>query len=211
MKTKHCSIIYFSLIFSTVFPATREVPNEYSTIQTAIDASFDQDTVLVYPGTYQENINYGGKEIIVTSTYLVANDSTLVYETVIDGNENGSVAMFTNGESENAVLQGFTLKSGNGNYADPDENGSFYTYGGGVYCQNTSPILKDLIITENSGHEGGGGGIFCYDASPTIVGCIIIDNISNDVGGGLYARNGSNVVLIDVEFIGWWVVDDDRY
>ena len=202
MKTKHCSIIYFSLIVSTVFPVTREVPNEYSTIQTAIDASFDQDTVLVYPGTYQENINYGGKEIIVTSTYLVANDSTLVYETVIDGNENGSVAMFTNGESENAVLQGFTLKSGNGNYADPDENGSYYTYGGGVYCQNTSPILKDLIITENSGHEGGGGGIFCYDASPTIVGCIIIDNISNDVGGGLYARNGSNVVLIDVEFIG---------
>ena len=202
MKSKPCSIIYFSLLFSTVFPVTREVPSEYSTIQGAIDASDDQDTILVFPGTYQENINYDGKDIIVTSTYLIDNDSTIIGQTIINGNQNGSVVVFNDGESENAVIQGFTLKNGNGNYADPDGNGSYYTYGGGVYCQNTSPTLKDMVITENSGNGGGGGGIFCYEAAPTIVGCIISDNVSNDVGGGLYARDGSNVILINVEFVG---------
>ena len=107
MKSKPCSIIYFSLLFSVVFPVTREVPSEYSTIQGAIDASDDQDTILVFPGTYQENINYGGKDIIVTSTYLIDNDSTIIGQTIINGNENGSVVVFYDGESENAVIQGF--------------------------------------------------------------------------------------------------------
>ena len=69
------------------------------------------------------------------------------------------MVIFAAGESENSVLQGLTLTNGNGNYADPDGNGSYYTYGGGVYCQNTSPILKDLIIKDKSGNEGGGGGL----------------------------------------------------
>ena len=200
MKLKNPVVIYFSLIFSMVHPVTREVPSEYTTIQAAIDASYDQDTVLISPGTYQENISYDGKNIVVMSTYLLENDSTLIDQTIINGNENGSVVVFADGESENSVLQGLTLTNGNGNYADPDGNGSYYTYGGGVYCQNASPILKDLIIKDNSGNEGGGGGIFCYNASPTLTGCSISDNITNDVGGGLYARDGSNVVLINVEF-----------
>ena len=201
MKLKNPVVIYFLLIFSMVHPVTRDVPGEYTTIQAAIDASYDQDTVLISPGTYQENISYDGKNIVVISTYLLENDSTIIDQTIINGNENGSVVIFAAGESENSVLQGLTLTNGNGNYADPDGNGSYYTYGGGVYCQNTSPILKDLIIKDNSGNEGGGGGIFCYNASPTLIGCTISDNITNDVGGGLYARDGSNLVLINVEFI----------
>ncbi|SVA50109.1 uncharacterized protein METZ01_LOCUS102963, partial [marine metagenome] len=201
MKLKNPVVIYLSLVFSMVHPVTREVPSEYTTIQAAIDASYDQDTVLISPGTYQENISYDGKNIVVMSTYLLENDSTIIDQTIINGDENGSVVVFAAGESENSVLQGLTLTNGNGNYADPDGNGSYYTYGGGVYCQNASPILKDLIIKDNSGNEGGGGGIFCYNASPTLIGCSISDNITNDVGGGLYARDGSNLALINVEFI----------
>ena len=97
-------------------------------------------------------------------------------------------------------MQGFTIQNGNGYFADPDGNGTFYTYGGGIYCQDSDPTLKDLVITNNSGDEGGGGGVFLYEASPTIIGCFITNNTTDDVGGGLYARF-SSVSIINTKFI----------
>lgn len=179
-----------------------QVPEQYSTIQSAISASIDQDTVMVSPGYYQENISFNGKNIVVTSTYHIEQDSLIIGSTIIGGNNNGSVVLFAEGETNSSVLQGFTLQGGSGNYSDPDENGTFYTYGGGVYCKGSSPVLKDLVITNNTGDEGGGGGIFCYEASPTISGCIISNNTTDDVGGGLYARNESNLTIINTKFIG---------
>ena len=80
-------IILAILLNSTVFTATLNVPGQYSTIQSAINASTDQDTVMVSPGFYQENINFNGKNIIVTSTYLLDQDSLIIGSTIIDGNK----------------------------------------------------------------------------------------------------------------------------
>ena len=193
-------IILAILLCTSGFTATLTVPGQYSSIQSAINSSIDQDTVMVSPGFYQENINFNGRNIVVTSTYVLDQDSLIIESTIIDGNNDGSVATFAGGEINSAILQGFTLRNGNGNYADPDGNGSFYTYGGGVYCKSSSPTLKDLIIKNNSGNVGGGGGVFCYDASPTIDGCIISNNLTDDVGGGLYARSGSDLIIRDSEF-----------
>ncbi|MDG1223410.1 MAG: right-handed parallel beta-helix repeat-containing protein, partial [Candidatus Marinimicrobia bacterium] len=176
------------------------VPDDYPSIQFAIDSANDLDTILVSPGSYQENINFNGKSIVLTSNYEVQNDSLLISSTIIDGDENGSVVVFNNNEGNNSVIKGFTLQNGNGFFADPDENGTFYTYGGGIYCKGSAPILKDLIITNNSGNEGGGGGVFCYEASPIIIGCVISENSTDDVGGGLYARF-SNLSISNTKFI----------
>ena len=46
----------FILLLSFSFTATLLVPEEYSTIQSAINASSESDTVLVSVGTYYENI-----------------------------------------------------------------------------------------------------------------------------------------------------------
>ena len=189
------------LILSNVIKAeTINVPDSYSSIQAAINASSDFDTVLVFPGFYQENIDFNGKNIVVTSTYIIDEDSTIISSTIIDGGQDGSVVIFENNENENAIIEGFTIQNGNGYFADPDENGTFYTYGGGIYCKGSSPIIKDLIITNNSGDEGGGGGIFLYEASPLITGCFITGNTTDDVGGGLYARY-SNVSILNTKFI----------
>ena len=51
----------------------------YTVIQSAIDATTDGDTVLVYDGTYTENIDYSGKNLII----IGENRET----TIIDGNQ----------------------------------------------------------------------------------------------------------------------------
>ena len=61
---------------------TIHVPADQPTIQAAINAASNGDTVLVAPGTYLENINFNGKSITVTSS---GGPSV----TIIDGNAKG--------------------------------------------------------------------------------------------------------------------------
>ena len=185
---------YLSLVFicSTSLAEIIYVPDGFSSIQEAINASNDGDSVIVSPGFYPENINFNGKYITITSRYLIDNDSLLIGTTIIDAQESGSVVTFANSENEQSILQGFTLQNGAGNDEDPDDNGSYYTYGGGIYCEDSAPTIKDCIIQNNIANEGGGGGIFCYNASPMFYGCQIIGNETDDVGGGLYSRSSSS-------------------
>jgi hypothetical protein len=57
---------------------TIHVPGDHATIQAAIDAAVNGDTVLVSDGTYTENINFKGKAITVKSV----NGASV---TIIDG------------------------------------------------------------------------------------------------------------------------------
>lgn len=87
--------------------STIHVPADYSTIQEAIYAASSGDTILVAPGTYLENINFTGKDLVVQSE---EGPET----TVIDGGQSGSVVTFEYGEGAEARLTGFTLTNGLG-------------------------------------------------------------------------------------------------
>ena len=82
------TLLLYSYAISTII----NIPADQPTIQEGIDASADSDTVLVYPGTYYENINFNGKNITVGSLFLTTNDEQYINQTVIDGNQNGSGA-----------------------------------------------------------------------------------------------------------------------
>ena len=86
----------------------------FSTIQHAIALVDTGDTIIVHPGTYVENVDFGGKSMVLGSNWLFANDTTAVDSTIIDGNHSGPVVNISNGEDSTTALIGFTLRNGSG-------------------------------------------------------------------------------------------------
>ncbi|MBT7616912.1 MAG: T9SS type A sorting domain-containing protein [Calditrichaeota bacterium] len=195
---KACNLLLILIFgFTLVFPIpthaeTIHVPADHETIQVAINAAENGDSVLVAPGEYVENINFSGKLISVIGN--PGNPS----EVIINGNENGSVVLFTTGEGEEAVLNGFTITGGNGDVFERGDN-----FGGGILIFESSPIIKNSICQRNVMQDLGrseGGGIAIVRGSAVIEHCIVRGNIAGD-GGGIAVIWGSSARLLNVEIL----------
>ncbi len=165
-QTSTLFLISFVLAAGVLHGATVYVPDDYGTIQGAIDAAANGDTVIVRPdsvhgGPYVENIDFLGKAIEVRSQ--LGPDVT-----TIDGNGTWQVVTFKSGEGTSTVLEGFTITNG---------FGYWLSEGGGIHCENSSPTISNNIITANT-LDGDGGGIFCYESSPVISSNVISANVS---------------------------------
>jgi len=154
---------------------------DYTSIQEGINNSVNGDTVLVYPGTYYENINYNGINITVASLYFTTLADSFIHQTIIDGNQNGSVVTFESGEDTTAILCGFTIQNGSGTYND------FLIMGGGILIVNSQASINNCIITNNISQ--GGAGICLYNSTVNIAGSNIINNHCTFWGGGIGLYN----------------------
>lgn len=160
----------------------------FDAIQQAIDATANNDEVIILPGTYTGNgnrdIDYKGKPITVRSTN--PDDPNTVATTIIDCQ--GTQAephrgfYFHTGETENSVLKGLTITKG---YADK---------GGGILCDHSSPMINDCVIQRNTASNTdlhhSGGAIHCYSSHAVIGESIITDN----TGGGISCREGGPTI-----------------
>ena len=180
------------------------VPQDQLKIQTAIDLTVNGDVVLVDVGTYKGPGNVGldflGKAITVRSV-------SGAVSTIIDcqGQDVRGV-YFRNGEEKSSILEGFTIVKGGGIFCDNSSpliiscriTGNTTQMGGsGIFCQNgSSPIVKNCVITGNQS-SGSGGGVFCSNgSSPIITGCTISNNRAQS-GGGIFCYDKSDPNVTD--------------
>jgi len=164
------------------------VPSDQPTIQAGIDNAINGDTVLVAPGTYYENINFKGKNIVVASHYVLDDDLEFINSTIIDGSQaqyadTASCVRIVSGEDSTAVLQGFTIRQGTGtHWIDPQFPTYTWHSGGGIFMFQSSPSIKNNYIINNhvdddTGVNGAsGGGICMYGGNPTIINNVIKNN-----------------------------------
>lgn len=156
------NLIFVFLLAAFVSATIIDIPADYPTIQQGINAGSNGDTVLVQPGTYDENINFNGHNITLASLFLTTGDSVYIGLTIIDGDSSGSVVTFAANEDSIAVLNGFTIRNGCSDF------------GGGVYCLNSDAIISNNVIADNNGCWGA--GIYCEAADPIIFNNRITNN-----------------------------------
>jgi len=137
---RYLIIIAFVLAVANLSATIINIPDDFETIQAGIDEAEDGDTVLVAEGEYIENIDYDGKDIVIGSLFLTTGEEDYITETIIDGDENGSVVKFVNGETEDAILIGFTIQNGSGTDG----------FGGGLIIRSSIPIVRNCVLRNNS-------------------------------------------------------------
>jgi hypothetical protein len=190
----------------------RRVPQDLPSIQAALAAVTDGDTVLVAPGTYS---GPGFLEID-----LLGKDARVIGEggasaTVIDCAGAGRGFHVYRGESPAALIQGFTVRAGT-----PID---YFGFGGGLCVSNASPTLRDLVVVDcslrytagglyfsnsqslledlevrncrNTGqYNAYGGGVACENADITLRRVLLAGNYSHRDGGGIYCRASSPIL-----------------
>ncbi len=155
--------------FSPFVPEIITVPSMCPNIQTAIDAAIDGCEIIVSPGTYDENIHFLGKNIILRSSDPM--DPSIVASTIIDAN-----VTFSGTELTTCVLSGLTITNG------------YALRGGGINGNGTMATIQNNIISGNSAHYYGGG---LYDCDGIIQNNTIEDNSADTDGGGLDSCDGT--------------------
>jgi len=188
------------LICGSAMASIINVPGDQPTIQDGINAAVNGDTVLVAPGTYNENINFNGKAIVVTS-------SGGPKVTIIDGGSLGAVVTFSTGETNGSVLSGFTLQHGDNsgvymNFASPVVKNNIIAnntaeFGAGMYIggASTAQVLRNTFIGNVA--SAGGGAIGLFDAgSVRIENNRITKNNGSGQGGAIWMVNEADEIIV---------------
>ncbi|MHC4911989.1 MAG: choice-of-anchor Q domain-containing protein [Planctomycetota bacterium] len=220
MKRVKTTIIWLLavVITNSAVAAVRYVPDHYPTIQAAVNACNNGDTVIVAPGKYtgssNRDIAFNGKAITVRS--IDPTDPNVVNSTVIDCNGQDRGFVFEMGENADSTVSGLTITNGyaflgGGIYCHNNSSptiincviiGNSAVFGGAIACanSNTRPMISNCKITANSAVFGG-GGIYCNGASPEVRSCIITGN-SSIYGGAIYSHKAGNPVITNCTISG---------
>jgi predicted outer membrane repeat protein len=203
-------ILFFNIVSTEVVAqAVLYVPQDYPTIQDAVDASSSFDFIMIAPGTYTGD---GNRDVIVDGKNLTFISESPCDPTVIDiqGNQNAHHGFLTiRGYSwvwiriVNLTIQGSyginAVRSENANLfiesCDFTDNQSLYN--GGAVFSTGSLVCSDSFFRGNTSSEAG-GAVTALQA--IILNCDFIENSCNQSGGAIWSSD--NLVISESEFLG---------
>ncbi len=95
---------------------------------------------------------------------------------------------------DGGLLDGFTIKGGNANGSGLND------YGGGIYCYQTSPTIRNCLVEDNYS-EDRGAGMYCFDCdSLVLASCVFRGNMTAGSGGGVKNNYHANPSIINCTF-----------
>ncbi|NQV35508.1 MAG: right-handed parallel beta-helix repeat-containing protein [Phycisphaeraceae bacterium] len=171
--------------------ATILVPDHVRDIQAAINLARNGDRILVAEGRYygqgNTNLDFGGKSILLMSAGEPEN-------CVLDGEGQRRGVLFQSGESNETVIDGFTITNCLG------------TRGGGILCSNASPTISNCIIkacrAEDDSGPARGGGLFVEGGHPVVKHCTFESNTADGLGqgGAICVAGNASIEVLDTVF-----------
>jgi len=168
-------------------PSAWDVPGRFATIQEAIDAASDGDTITVGPYDFHERVDFKGKAITVRGCH--PGDPTDSRRTRIFGGYNGSCVKFVSGETRDSVLEGVTLRSGEGTavYYRLGDGWFSGSAGGGILCVDSSPTIRGCTMGQSYAVYGAGIALI-GQCNALVRDCVIAYNRCWGWGSAIYAR-----------------------
>src|SRR5579885_2964370 len=198
-----CAVLLCQLGFSKDL----QVPKQYATIQSAIDAANTGDRVLVATGVYtgagNVDLDFHGKAITVEGNGYLS--------TVIDCQGDSRGFTFSSSEGASSIVRSLTIRNGleaqGGAIAIIGSSPTFVRCsvedckadnGGAVYISGGQPSFQTTQFKHDSSSLGG-GAIYSDGASPGFIGCTFAGNDTRGLGGAIRA-DGGNTSFISCVF-----------
>lgn len=196
-----CSFFLISDLSATI----RTVPNDFRSIQSAIDKANTGDTILISEGVYYENLRIINN-IVLASRFIIDQNTAHISNTIIDGSKaknrlKGSTIFITGPTDTTCRVMGLTIRGGTGTYDHAPENPltEHWIVGGGIFVLNAGARISHNIITKNALSSVGkyehisGAGICTIDhpdhsAAPAY---IIIENniVTENIAAGKWIED----------------------
>ncbi|MBN2172461.1 MAG: right-handed parallel beta-helix repeat-containing protein [Candidatus Krumholzibacteriota bacterium] len=192
---------------STATATILQVPDDFATIQEAIDASvLWRDTIIVAPGTYTGPLNRHLSTSNPSGFRIFSSNGPDA--TIIDCEGLDNAFWLTTDTNYRNHIEGFTIKNGYRSntgggaiYARLGGHADFYSCyiisnsasgnGGAIYCGEDGNLYFDHCTI--AGNQGGlGGGIYCEEGGVNLSFCSVTGNLSTE-GGGLFLRGGADI------------------
>lgn len=106
-----------------------------------------------------------------------------------------------------ATIDGFIIVGGYANISIGDPEWEDLAMGGGIYCGNKSPVIRNCTFVDNFAYCGGAiaAGISPVGASPTIEDCIFSGNWSGVLGAAGFFRGTPTITRCI--FVGGYATD----